>query len=148
MNQWITCEEMDGHCSQPVTICNDLVMCGDWNLSRCVGHPALEKSYCGGECEHGVCVGVEGDGRSWQRMAAKRTLGNLPGLQCEVDRGETTGKESGPTRTCFFPVAASSPLSVQPGCSSTCVATGAPKGWGLVNSWSLSSDFAHTEKQL
>lgn len=115
MNQWITCEEKDSHCSQPVTIWDDLVICGDWSLSRCVGHPALEKSHCGGECEHGVCVGVEGDGRSWQRMAVKRTLGNLPGLPCEVDRGETTGKESGPIRafSCCSLLFPSCPASLQ-----------------------------------
>lgn len=33
----------------------------------------------------------------------------------------------------FFPVPASSPLSVQPGCSSSCLATEATKGWELVN---------------
>lgn len=41
----------------------------------------------------------------------------------------------------FFPVAASSALSVGPAHSSPCLATGAPKGWRLVNCWSISADF-------
>lgn len=57
-----------------------------------------------------------------------------------MERGETTVRKM--ALHVFFPVAASSALSVRPASNSPCLASGAPKGWRLVNFWSISADFS------
>lgn len=65
-----------------------------------------------------------------------------------MEKGGINGRESGSARIFFFFfAAASSPLAVQPACSPNSIATGPPKGWELVNSWGISSEFPPPPKE-
>lgn len=134
-NQWITCEEMDGRQGQRVAMTTWFCV---WGAEPSADHTV-------GQTDHGVCVWVEGDGGSWQgwwRRGHWEICQGCPGER--IRERPPVGKVALPV---FFPVAASSPLSVRPACSSGCLAPGTPEEWELVNSWSTSSDFPHPKNK-
>lgn len=113
VHRWITCKELEGRRY------DDLVMC-ERCVGRGVGRTAHRESHCGGD--HG------GRWRAVTGTVEKRTAETV--LVRWTGEGPQVRRVALHVPSCCSLL---TPLSVQPACSSSGLATSAPKGWGLVH---------------